>query len=324
MKICLFDPSLQDNNGTISNNLGDIFIQEAVIRELKSIFGEFAPLHISTHAIPPYKLIFKANLCNYRFVGGTNLLSSNMDKYRQLRISSKKMLLLKSTVLLGVGWYSYQKSPNYYSKIFLRFLLSSKLFHSVRDNYTKEKLNNAGIFNVINTGCPTMWPLANYTSESFSQKKSENVLITLTDYSQNYLCDKKLIQIVSNSYRNIYFWPQGHNDIGYLKRLNFNLDKFTILNRTKNDFESFINGSIDFDYVGTRLHAGIKCLLAGKRAIILEVDNRSAEIAKDTGLPTIKRDKFDMISDRVLNPKPIKIRIDTDTINSWKAQFLNV
>ena len=48
-----------------------------------------------------------------------------------------------------------------------------------------------------------------------------------------------------------------------------------------------IQGNVD--YVGTRLHAGIFALNHKVRSIIVAVDNRAIEIAKDTNLPIVRR-----------------------------------
>ena len=46
-----------------------------------------------------------------------------------------------------------------------------------------------------------------------------------------------------------------------------------------------------FDYIGTRLHAGIYCLEHFKRSIIIGVDNESYWIGKDSNLLVIPKRK---------------------------------
>lgn len=321
MKICLFDPGIANNEGLYSSNLGDLIIQEAVEREINEIFKDSEVVRVSTHTFPTSELIIRSNKCSLIFVGGTNLLSSNLNKYRQWRISTKQMLRLSKVILFGVGWHSYQQKPNTFSRVFLNLLLSKKIIHSVRDSYTKEKLNSAGIKNVINTGCPTMWPLKNYCVEDFPQKKADNALIMLTDYAKDPETDYKLLEIVLQHYKKVFFWPQGKQDLEYLTKLLVDKNKIVILGDSIKDFNTFIEENIDFDYIGTRLHGGIKCLLSKKRSIIIEVDNRASEIAQDTNLPTIKRGDFSQLIHWINNSIPINISIDVDAINLWKLQF---
>ncbi len=321
MKICLFDTGIANNEGALSSNLGDVFIQEAVEREIQNIFKNYEFLRISTHDFPTEELIKKSKECSFIFVGGTNLLSSNLDKYRQWRISTRQMLRLPRVILLGVGWHSYQGHPNIFSRFFLNFLLSKKIYHSVRDSYAKNKLNSAGISNVINTGCPTMWPLKDYTANCFPKEKAQNVLVMLTDYAKDPEMDKNLLKIVRENYDKVFFWPQGSDDITYLSGLIEDKSKISILKNTTKDLNDFIDSGIDFDYIGTRLHGGIKCLLSKKRSIIIEVDNRAAEIFLDTNLPTIKRNDFPGLIKWINNSPPIKIKLDTNAINLWRTQF---
>ncbi|MEQ9009122.1 MAG: hypothetical protein RLP12_14665, partial [Ekhidna sp.] len=73
----------------------------------------------------------------------------------------------------------------------------------------------------------------------------------------------------------------------------------------------------------TRLHGGVKCLLSRKRALVIEIDNRAAEIAKDTNLPTTKRSDFQYINHWIETPSPTEIKIDSDAVSSWKSQFIH-
>ena len=80
----------------------------------------------------------------------------------------------------------------------------------------------------------------------------------------------------------------------------------------------------NIDYVGTRLHAGIHALNHGIRSIIVEVDNRSAEIAKDTNLPVIKRDAITSGLKKMIESEwPTQITIDSAAISKFVGQFKN-
>mgnify|MGYP003342557040 CR=1 FL=1 len=54
MNICLFNPAMQDNNKSPSENLGDFIIEEAVKREIVSLFPNSNLLELSTHVPPSY------------------------------------------------------------------------------------------------------------------------------------------------------------------------------------------------------------------------------------------------------------------------------
>ena len=322
MNICLFDPGLENNQGIPSDNLGDLIIQEAVNRELGELFASAKFINIATHEFPEIRHIFSASLCSLIFVGGTNLLGSEMNYYKQWKVSLLQKIVLRKATLLGVGWQTYQGDPNFYTKISLRAALSSKLVHSVRDSYTKSKLESAGIYNVINTACPTMWPFMDMDYQSIPSQKAANALIMLTDYSKQPELDGKLLELIASKYEKVFIWPQGRGDQAYISSILSGMSATTfMLEHSYDKFLSFLDSGIAFDYIGTRLHGGVKCLLAKKRSLILEIDNRAKEIAKDTNIPTCQREDISRIEHWIDSYSNVDIKLPIDAINQWKSQF---
>ena len=321
MKICLLDPGIENHQGFPSSNLGDLIIQEAVNRELNSIFGEQNLVRLSTQAPlsqEEFKLVQK---CSMIIVGGTNLLSSYMNKYKQWKVSLKDAIRLRKAVLLGVGWWQYQETPNLYTRLLLNTAISHKLIHSVRDNYTKAKLQEIGIKKIINTSCPTTWTLANIKPEEIPQSKSQHALVMLTDYNQNIDLDRKLLELINSKYEKVFFWPQGRGDKDYILDLNFPV---TVLEHSLEALDRLINSGVSFDYVGTRLHGGIRCLCSRKRSLILAIDNRAKEIANDIHLPVVNRTELEAVKAWIDGSSMTKINLDLDAIACWKKQFNSV
>lgn len=318
MKIGLFDPGIEDNLGTKSSNLGDLIIQAAIDRELKLAFDDTEIFRISTQSPIPPAYFPQMHECRHLIVGGTNLLTSFMRDYKQWQITWSDAWRIRRAVLLGIGWWQYQKRPDWHTWFTLLGALSWRGIHSVRDEYSCEKLRALGFQNVLNTGCPTMWPFLEFDQESIPRTKSDNVLLMLTDYYRNYELDTKVVNLMLANYQNVYFWPQGRKDLEYLDELNLPVRR---LEHTLDSLDDFLCSGIAVDYIGTRLHGGIRCLLAGKRALVLEVDNRAAEVGRDTGLPTAKREDFDAISRWIQGPGSLDIRMNRAAIEKWRAQF---
>ncbi|MBD2230084.1 polysaccharide pyruvyl transferase family protein [Phormidium tenue] len=319
--ITVLDPGLENNRCTPSSNLGDLIIQESVKRELRNIFPISEIFSLSTQDfIEPEKIKFVRN-SSHVFVGGTNLLSSKMRDYKQWKISFIDAIQIQKAVLFGVGWWQYQDKPDLYTSLLLKTALSSKYIHSVRDGYTQRKLEEIGFRNVVNTSCPTMWPLATVKPESFPVKKSENVLLTLTDYNKNPSLDKKLISLLTQKYKTVYFWPQGRGDLDYFSHLGFSVK---ILEHSFEALKVFLSSTLNFDYIGTRLHGGIYCLCASRRSLIIEIDNRSKELSEDTSLPTVKRNDLEYIEHWIESSFEFKVTLDLDAIKLWKSQFLRL
>ena len=86
------------------------------------------------------------------FVSGTNLLSSNLESRFQWKIhDGQKSFLKNKVVLLGCGWWQYQEGITPYTrKIYKSILHNGNLLHSVRDQYTLNKLKSIGIENIVN------------------------------------------------------------------------------------------------------------------------------------------------------------------------------
>ena len=107
-----------------STNLGDSIIMDSIRETLFELYSDAFYVYFQTHDViskPSYRLI---NQCGLRFLGGTNLLSSNMDRYNQWKITLWSSLFMKNIILLGVGWWQYQNAPNLYTRILLNKVLS--------------------------------------------------------------------------------------------------------------------------------------------------------------------------------------------------------
>ncbi|PWA04037.1 polysaccharide pyruvyl transferase family protein [Flavobacterium psychrotolerans] len=330
-KIVLFDPSMGDNNGSFSSNLGDIIINDSVMQFLKSDLNDYEVVRISTH-VPIHSkersLIKGSELI---FVGGTNLLSSDIKVYNQWKSNYYNFLInfpiVNNAILFGVGWWQYQNSPTKYTRTFYKKLLSSNFNHSVRDSYAKNKVEELGISNCINTSCPTTWSLNGMVSDRKKQDIN-NVLLMLTDYHPNAEIDNKLINILLEKFSDkIFFFPQGKGDIDYIKSLksyNENRNRFVLLNHDINDLNELIKSNSDFVYIGTRLHGGVRCLQNGISGLILSNDNRSKELGNDINLAVINRDDFSKIVDWIEFKSDFgRISLPQKNIENWKLQFVN-
>jgi len=310
--ISIFDTSIA---GT---NLGDHIIMDAITKNLKDIFERDFFLRIPTHdkiSKPSYGYINQSDLS---FIGGTNLLSSNMNSYNQWKVNLWDSLFIKNIILMGVGWWQYQKTPNYYTKLLLNRLLSSKYIHSVRDSYTEVQLKLIGIDNVLNTACPTMWNLDQKHCSEILTTKSNEVVMTLTEYNQNESYDTKLVKTLLKNYEKVYLWIQQPGDYEYIQNIGGGSTEYISPNLEALDA---ILSLKQVDYIGTRLHAGIRALQYKRRSLILGVDNRAFEIAKDTNLPVINRFDIEGIEKWINSKFVTEIKLPEKNIKRWKMQF---
>ncbi|MBL0273033.1 MAG: polysaccharide pyruvyl transferase family protein [Chitinophagaceae bacterium] len=326
--ITLLDPVLKSNNEEISSNLGDLIISRSMISILSDIFPEKEIIRFSPSADldnKQKKLIQKAA---YSFIGGSNLLFSDLRDYRQILIRKGKLLWLipgiKNMILFGPGWgEGYGNKSTLKTRLFYKNILSSKYIHAVRDEYSEEKLKSEINYKVLNTNCPSTWTLDG--KKTNLQNKSTTVLFTLTDYNKEITTDNILIQNLCEYFKQLVFFPQGANDIEYITTLEQyikNKGRINMLPFDLGSFDSFIKTE-DFNYVGTRLHGGIRCIQQDKAALILSVDHRALEMAKNSGLPVIKRNDLGLLKkwlegNKIFNTN---ITLPIKNINNWRQQF---
>ena len=304
-----------------SSNLGNEIIMEGVYDFLHSNFQNdyLMKLECTDHIGPMSKKYILSS--DFSFIGGSNLLTSQINKYKQIGFSFFDSFIIQNMILIGVGWWQYQEKPNLLSKVFLKNLLSSKTTHSVRDEYTKEKLTEIGLTNVVNTSCPSTWNLTEAHCNSISRSKSDAVVFTLTDYSHDSKSDRKFIDILKDKYQKIFFWPQGWNDIDYFKSLGINYsDRIKIISPYLRSFDELLENN-EIDYIGTRLHAGIRAIQKKRRALILSIDNRATEMSNDICMNVVPREAADRIEFFITSEYKTAIRIPQQNIDAWKAQF---
>lgn len=314
--IVRFDPSKS------TDNLGDYIIVRYCSNILNELFTDHLFVDISVHKQPTQEDEFKLRKTKYSFVCGTNLLTSHIEQWWNWRLPDglRRKLKYRNVILLGVGWKNYEEECSDYSRMIYRCILNPSILHSVRDSYTEKKLKAAGIKNVINTGCPTMWRLTPEFCASIPHSKAKNVITTVTDYRQDAEHDNQMLDILSRNYETVYLWIQGRSDEEYIQslRLPTNLQ---LIPASLDAYEGCLTKG-DVDYVGTRLHAGIFALNHHIRSVIVAVDNRATEMARDTNLMVVQRkDIARELEKWIVSSWETKIKIKQDNINLFKEQF---
>jgi polysaccharide pyruvyl transferase WcaK-like protein len=317
-QLVLWSPGVKDHAGSASDNVGDLIIEESVKQELKAIFPNWTIETIATHQrLTPVERN-KIRKSALTVIGGSNLLSSYMDGYFQWDLTLANAIAARGSILLGAGWWRDQGQCNRYTKILLSMVLSRKFIHSVRDSQAEQHLRSIHIPKVVNTACPTMWPLARMDLKRLPIQPAANVLCMLTDYLKEPEVDQAFLNLLMRNYSTVYIWPQGAGDLTYIKDLSFD---GTILEQGLASLDELLASEVELDYVGTRLHGGVRCLRAGKRSLIIEVDNRAREVNRDTGLPTVERADLEGIEKWTKGSEPVAISLPEESIASWKAQF---
>ena len=315
-KIKLYSP------GISSLNVGDEIIVDSIKKEMNFLFDDSLCIELSTHT-PLSRFYMKAiGEVDYSFVCGSNLLMGNMNNllFRQWDIRPSIYKFINPCILIGVGWWQYNNDMNLYTKLLYKKILSNKYLHSVRDSYTEKKLKDAGIKNVINTGCATMWSLTKEHCSKIPQEKANKVIFTLTDYRPDELNDNILIKILKKNYDEVFYWVQGSGDLDYIKKLKEFDKTIKIISPSLRKYDEVLE-KYEIDYIGTRLHGGIRALQKQRRTVIIGVDNRAEEKKKELNLPVISRNNIEKL-DNIINSNIVTdININLENIEKFKNQF---
>lgn len=323
----LFDPS----QGT--SNIGDQIIRRAIDRELHELLEGHFVVRYGTHTplatFGSYlrgsrnQIISNCESASLKLICGTNILKENLfhlnNDWVVGPISSR---LYEGSVLVGAGLSGNGEAHvNAYTRKIYDRVLSHDRIHSVRDDKSAEFLRNLG-FEAINTGCPTTWNFVhNNLHDKDWNKNRETVVFTLTDYAPDPIHDEKLIDILLDTYKNVYFWPQGVGDSAYFATLKPFSSSIIQLAPALDAYMNFLESN-DCDYIGTRLHGGVLAQELGRRTIILAVDDRARDMSATAPIVTVERFDVANISDaKSAWPVPIN-DISDEPIQRWKRQVL--
>ena len=315
-KIFLFEPSIA------SNNIGDEIIVTSIKNEMEEFFDKSFLVEMATHTPISNRYMYYLGVPDYKFILGSNIIVGSLIRFihlRQWMLNIFTLHNLKNSIFIGVGAQRENIKIDFFTKICYKFIFNKKFIHSVRDGYTEELLRRNGIHNILNTGCPTMWRFSEEFCSTIPKKKGEDVVFTLTDYKPDVVRDEHIISTLKKNYKNVYFWPQGYKDMEYLNSLK-NIENISIVNPNTKSFEKLLSER-DIDFVGTRLHGGIRALQLKKRTIIIAIDNRARELYKDFNIPVLLKENIDELEEMISKPLITNIKLPVENIKTFTKQF---
>ncbi|MCD8235724.1 MAG: polysaccharide pyruvyl transferase family protein [Prevotellaceae bacterium] len=286
------------------------------------LFSNNFCIEFPTHTPLSNRYLYFLGKADAKFILGSNIIVGNI--FRQVHLRQWMLSILTAhnmndSIFIGVGAQQYHQHFNWLTKFCYKLFFKKGVLHSVRDSYTEHALKAIGITNVINTACPTMWFLTKQHCEKIPHNKANQVVFTLTDYKPDNRNDAKLIDLLLHEYHKVYFWPQGKRDYSYLTSLGYQ-NKVEIIQPSLEAYDKFLENEC-VDYVGTRLHGGIRALQYMRRSLILAVDNRAIELEKDFNLPVIHRENISNIVKWINSNMTTKVDIPIDNINKFLSQF---
>lgn len=322
-KILLLDTSVA------SPNMGDEIIMSSIRKNYPQLFFDNYIYSMPTHTplfsilqnLRCRRVMRRYSTADVKLLCGTNALGTNMFKILpSWNINIFNSSIIKGTVCLGVGLGRNSTNVNWYTKKLYKSILSKEYVHSVRDEKTKSFLESLG-FKAYNTGCPTLWGLTPELCNKIPRVKNESVVFTLTSYQPDIKNDLAMLEILRRNYKTIYFWPQTFDDLYYMQ----SLSDFRPIVIAPNlaSYDRILETEID--YVGNRLHGGIRAMQHIRRSIIISIDNRASDMAKSYSIPVIDRNNISTELDDFINSdfQTTINGINFDLIKKWQNQFLD-
>lgn len=301
-----------------STNVGDEIIMEAVRKQLAPVLPNDYVNRVASHETMSAKSRGMIAKSDFVIAGGSNLLSSHVGLRSVWKLSPLDASLGAKFVMMGVGWYHDQGAPDPYTAWLFRSVFSRDMLHSVRDDYSRRKLNGLGLDNVVNTGCPTLWELPGDINEATPKSKARNVVTTLNTYMKDRANDSALLELLQKRYEKVYAWVQTYEDQDYLRSL---FPSVELVAPNLAAYDALLERDFDLDYVGNRLHAGIRALQKGRRTVIIEIDNRAREMGRDFKLPTVARDDHARLDAMIGGGFALNIQLPRAEIERWLGQW---
>ncbi len=304
----VLDTSVSDNNH------GNQIIMESVHQHLRGCINNAFIIDYPCWDDFGQNMLDSASNCNYFITGGTNLISGQFEKEKYIGINENNIELFENKIiLLGAGLTHETEEISEYSKDIYRKILKKNAYHSVRNSLTQKVLNDIGIQRVINTGCPTIWSLSEQKCQNIPQEKSENVLIMVSTW--NHQKEKTISSLIREYYNKVFLWVQQPQDYFFAKLYYPDIE---VIGTNLWELDAFLSKS-DVDYVGSRLHGGIRCMQFGHRSIIIPVDHRAKQMGIDFNLPVA--DSYEKLESMISKPFKTSVILRSELIKQWKYQF---
>ena len=124
---------------------------------------------------------------------------------------------------------------------------------------------------------------------------------------------------MKKKYEKVFFWPQGNGDLDYFLNLESSVG-IEVIAANLESYNRYLEDN-DTDYVGTRLHGGMRALQKKRRTLIIGVDNRAKELQADFGIPVIDQGSIEQLEDVIQKQIKLDIKLPTDEIKKFLSQF---
>ena len=75
------------------------------------------------------------------------------------------------------------------------------------------------------------------------------------------------------------------------------------------------------DFVGTRLHGGMRALQHKRRTVIIGIDNRALELHRDFNIPVLNQTDISQLPEIIDSNFTTEVKLNTNNIRKFLRQF---
>ncbi len=290
--IAFINPSLS------TRNVGDLFIEDSAKRILR--YDAEHSIDIDPRKPLTSESIDRINQCDAAVILGTNLWYRRVYEEGRWMISRKELAQIRVPIIpLGVGTTRHRHEDNSFDPESLDLLLAIHdrcQLASVRDLRTLEALAEAGIKNVVMTGCPTLF--RSLEGEwHLNAKPTQRLIVTVRKGQKRNV--RLLLKHLRAQGWDVLIAAQQEKDTFFRRAIPF------LQPSTRTLYQFRLQPYLDcakefFGAIGWRLHGNMLHLAHGNPAVFFANCSRAESFCQSFGLPCVVAEDHERIPEAAI------------------------
>lgn len=98
-------------------------------------------------------------------------------------------------------------------------------------------------------------------------------------------------------------------------------NKINVLPATLKAYDEILQSEESLDYIGTRLHGGIRALQHKRRSMIIAIDSRARSFKNDFNLPVIDKENLNELFEMINSNFKTEIVLKKDRIDEFRTKL---
>jgi len=306
------------NPSLSTRNVGDLFIEDSAKRILR--YEAEHSIDIDPRKPLTPESIDRINQCDAAVIVGTNLWYRHIYQEGRWMISRNELAQIRVPIIpLGVGTTRHRHEDNGFdpeSLDLLRAIHDHCELASVRDLRTLEALAEAGVKNVVMTGCPTLFRSLE-PEWHLNAKPTQRVVLTVRKGQKRNV--RLLIKQLRARGWEVLIAAQQEKDTFFSRAIPFLQPATRTLYQYQ--LQPYLECAKEFfGAIGWRLHGNMLHLAHGNPAVFFANCSRAESFCQSFGLPCVVAEDHERIPEAVIL-EAIGRLSDPSAYASFPAQY---